>query len=95
MVQQLFFMELKFVLESLLIAAPKPLSPTELRDVLTKAADEEGAAEHVRACRKLPLEKISEALALAQQVVRPSSPRCSALTRQAGAVPHPARRGQH
>ena len=62
MVQQLFFMELKFVLESLLIAAPKPLSPTELRDVLTKAADEEGAAEHVRACRKLPLEKISEAL---------------------------------
>ena len=63
MVQQLFFMELKFVLESLLIAAPKPLSPTELRDVLTKAADEEGAAEHVRACRKLPLEKIGEALA--------------------------------
>lgn len=62
MVQQLFFMELKFVLESLLIAAPKPLSPAELRDVLTKAADEEGAAEHVRACRKLPLEKISEAL---------------------------------
>ena len=63
MVQQLFFMELKFVLESLLIAAPKPLSPAELRDVLTKAADEEGAAEHVRACRKLPLEKIGEALA--------------------------------
>lgn len=62
MVQQIFFMELKFVLESLLIAAPKPLSPAELRDVLTKAADEEGAAEHVRACRKLPLEKITEAL---------------------------------
>ena len=63
MVQQLFFMELKFILESLLIAAPKPLSPAELRDILTKAADEEGAAEHVRACRKLPLEKIGEALA--------------------------------
>lgn len=63
MVQQLFFMELKFILESLLIAAPKPLSPAELRDILTKAADEEGAAEHVRACRKLPLEKLEEALA--------------------------------
>ncbi len=63
MVQQIFFMELKFILESLLIAAPKPLSPAELRDILTKAADEEGAAEHVRACRKLPLEKVGEALA--------------------------------
>lgn len=68
MVQQLFFMELKFILESLLIAAPKPLSPAELRDILTRAADEEGAAEHVRACRKLPPEKIEEALAaLAQE----------------------------
>ena len=62
MVQQLFFMELKFILESLLIAAPKPLSPVELRDILTRAADEEGAVEHVRACRKLPVEKIEEAL---------------------------------
>ena len=62
MVQQLFFMELKFILESLLIAAPKPLSPVELRDILTRAADEEGAAEHVHACRKLPTEKIEEAL---------------------------------
>lgn len=68
MVQQLFFMELKFILESLLIAAPKPLSPVELRDILTRAADEEGAPEHVRACRKLPPEKIEEALAqLAQE----------------------------
>lgn len=63
MVQQLFFMELKFILEALLIASPKPLSVAELRDVLTKAADEEGAAEPVRACRKLPPEKIEEALA--------------------------------
>ena len=45
MVQQLFFMELKFILESLLIAAPKPLAPGELRDILTKAADEEGGSE--------------------------------------------------
>ncbi len=62
MVQQLFFMELKFILESLLIAAPKPLAPGELREILTKAADEEGAAEHVRACRKLPIEQINDAL---------------------------------
>lgn len=68
MVQQLFFMELKFILESLLIAAPKPLAAGELRDILTRAADEEGAAEHVRACRKLPVEKIEEALtALSQE----------------------------
>jgi segregation and condensation protein B len=63
MVQELFFVELKFILESLLIAAPKPLSPSEMRDVLTKAADEEGAAEPVRACRKLTLDKIEKALA--------------------------------
>lgn len=63
MVQQIFFMELKFILESLLIASPKPLSVTELRDTLTKAADEEGAPEHVKACRKLPPEKIEETLA--------------------------------
>lgn len=63
MVQQLFFMELKFILESLLIASPKPLSVTELRDTLTKAADEEGAPEHVKACRKLPPEKLEETLA--------------------------------
>lgn len=62
MVQQLFFMELKFILESLLIAAPKPLAAGELRDILTRAADEEGAPEHVCACRKLPVEKIEEAL---------------------------------
>ena len=31
-------MELKFILESLLIASPKPLSVAELRDTLTKAA---------------------------------------------------------
>lgn len=68
MVQQLFFMELKFILESLLIASPKPLSVNELRDILTRAADEEGASEHVRAGRKLPPEKLEEALtALAQE----------------------------
>ena len=61
-------MELKFILESLLIAAPKPLAAGELRDILTRAAAEEGAAEHVRACHKLPVEKIEEGLnALARE----------------------------
>lgn len=55
-------MELKFILESLLIASPKPLSVPELRDILTRAADEEGAPEPVRACRKLPPEKLEAAL---------------------------------
>ena len=68
MVQQLFFMELKFILESLLIAAPKPLAAGELRDILTRAAAEEGAPEHVRSCHKLPVDQIEEALnALAQE----------------------------
>lgn len=63
MVQQILFMELKFILESLLIASPKPLSVNELRDILTRAADEEGASEPVRAGRRLPPEKLEEALA--------------------------------
>jgi segregation and condensation protein B len=36
-------MELKFILESLLFSAQKPLSTKELRDVLAAAADAEGA----------------------------------------------------
>ena len=62
MVQQIFFMELKYILESLLFNAQKPQSVSELRDTLTKAADEEGADESVRSLRKLPPEKIAEAL---------------------------------
>jgi segregation and condensation protein B len=63
MVQQLFFMELKFILEVLLFSSQKPLSVTELRDILNRAADEEEASEYVRAFKKHPLEKIEEALA--------------------------------
>jgi len=55
-------MELKLVLESLLFAAQKPLSPMELRDVLNRAAQEENAIEPVRALLKLALERILEAL---------------------------------
>lgn len=62
MVQQLFFMELKFILEVLLFSSQKPLSVAELRDILNRAADEEDATEYVRAFKKHPLEKIEEAL---------------------------------
>jgi len=62
MVQQLFFMELKFILEVLLFSSQKPLSVTELRDILNRAADEEDASEYVRAFKKHPVEKIEEAL---------------------------------
>lgn len=55
-------MELKFVLESLLFAAQKPLSPQELREVLNRAAQEENAIEPVRALLKLDPQRIEEAL---------------------------------
>ena len=60
MVQQLFFMELKFILEVLLFSSQKPLSVSELRDILNRAADEEDASEYVRAFKKHPLEKIED-----------------------------------
>ncbi|MFM8357988.1 MAG: SMC-Scp complex subunit ScpB [Verrucomicrobiota bacterium] len=62
-VQQIFFMELKYILEALLFTSQKPLSVPELRDILTRAADEEGADEAARALRKLPLEQLEAALA--------------------------------
>ncbi len=55
-------MDLKLVIESLLFTAQKPLSPGELRDVLNRAAEEDGAEELVRALKKTPVEKIEEAL---------------------------------
>ena len=45
-------MELKFILESLLFSAQKPMTPKELRDLLAAAAQAEGADEPVRAVRK-------------------------------------------
>ena len=60
--QQLLFTELKYILESLLMAAPKPLSVAELRDVLNKAAEEEGASEAARAFRKLDSQKVQAGL---------------------------------
>lgn len=55
-------MELKFILESLLFTAPKPLSVGELREVLVKSATEEGAPPETAAYRKAPVEEIESAL---------------------------------
>ena len=45
-------MELKFILESLLFSAQKPLSVKELRDVIAAAADADGAAAIARSLAK-------------------------------------------
>ena len=55
-------MELKFIIESLLFTSQKPLSPAEMRDVLNKAAAEEGAGPVVKTLKKLPIEQIEETL---------------------------------
>ena len=60
-------MELKLVLESLLFAAQKPLSPMEIRDILNRAAQEENAIEPVRALLKLDLDRILEGLKLLEE----------------------------
>ena len=45
-------MELKFILESLLFSAQKPLSPSELRDIFATAAAEENADTTVKGLKK-------------------------------------------
>ncbi len=55
-------MDLKLILESLLFTSQKPLSPAELRDVLSRAAAEEGAPEPVRALQRLDPGRILEVL---------------------------------
>ena len=55
-------MDLKHILEALLFTSQKPLSPAELRDVLNRAANEEGAAEPVRALNRQDPERILAAL---------------------------------
>jgi segregation and condensation protein B len=59
-------MELKFVLESLLFSAQKPLSAKELREVLVNAADAEDAEANVKSLAKIkeadltpPLEELA------------------------------------
>jgi segregation and condensation protein B len=45
-------MDLKFILESILFSAQKPLSVKEIRDVLTNAAEQEDADSTVKALKK-------------------------------------------
>jgi segregation and condensation protein B len=55
-------MELKFILESLLFSAQKPMSVKELRDVLTNAATAENAEEAAKPFKKTKDEDVTAAL---------------------------------
>jgi segregation and condensation protein B len=55
-------MDLKQIVEALLIAAPKPLSETEIRDVLRRAADDEAASSEARALKSTAPEVLHELL---------------------------------
>ena len=55
-------MELKFILESLLFSAQKPLTARELRDLLTAAAEAEDAAPEAKPFKKVKDADITAAL---------------------------------
>ena len=55
-------MELKFILESLLFSAQKPMSVKELRDVFATAATAEDADETVKSLKKVKDEDVTVAL---------------------------------
>ena len=55
-------MELKFILESLLFSAQKPMSVKELRDILTSAATAEDADEAAKPFKKTKEDDITAAL---------------------------------
>lgn len=55
-------MELKLTLEALLHTSQKPLSPSELRDVLQRTGAEEGAHEAARELQKVSVSDIEAAL---------------------------------
>lgn len=57
-------MELKFILESLLFSAAKPMSVGELREVLAKAAAEEEAPPETAEFRKVGVPDVEAALAV-------------------------------
>ncbi len=59
--------ELKSILECLLFSAPKPLSVSEIRDALNRAATEEEATPEAKSFHKVPVETIDEALATLSQ----------------------------
>ncbi len=55
-------MELKFILESLLFSAQKPMSPRELRDVLAEAAANAEGDETIKSLKKVKEESLVGAL---------------------------------
>jgi segregation and condensation protein B len=55
-------MELKFILESLLFSAQKPLSPAELREIFANAAEAEDADATVKSLKKVKEAEINAAL---------------------------------
>ena len=55
-------MDLKFILESLLFSAQKPLSVKELRDVLAATAEQEDADATVKALKKIKESEMTSAL---------------------------------
>ena len=55
-------MELKFILESILFSAQKPLSIKELRDVLVGAAEQDDADSNVKALKKTKEADVTAAL---------------------------------
>lgn len=55
-------MELKFILESLLFSAQKPLSPAELREIFTNAAEAEDADATAKSLKKVKEGEITAAL---------------------------------
>src|SRR5512133_420479 len=55
-------MELKFILESILFSAQKPLSPKEIRDVFAAAPEHAEGDERVRGLRKVKEDEVTAAL---------------------------------
>lgn len=55
-------MELKNILESLLFSAQKPLSPSELREILTSAAEQEDADATAKSLKKVKESELTAAL---------------------------------
>ena len=55
-------MELKYILESLLFSAQKPMSVKELRDIFATAASEENAADEARSFKKVKEDDLVAAL---------------------------------
>jgi segregation and condensation protein B len=60
-------MELKFILESLLFSAQKPLSPSELRDMFAAAAEHAAADATVKALKKVKEAELTAALEVLAQ----------------------------